>query len=122
FWFFVVFGTIIPAILLLIRGGRPLPRILTAAVLINIGMWIKRFVIIIPGLQVPLMPYDFGSYRPTWVEWSITAGAFAVFILVFSVFTKLMPVLSIWEVAEHNEAETAHSSGAGAVEEVRVAG
>ena len=122
FWFFVVFGTIIPAILLLIRRGRPLPRILAAAVLINIGMWIKRFVIIIPGLQVPLMPYDFGSYRPTWVEWSVTAGAFAVFILIFSVFTKLMPVLSIWEVAEHNEAETAHSSGSGATEEVRTAG
>ena len=119
FWFFVVFGTIIPAILLLIRRGRPLPRILAAAVLINIGMWIKRFVIIIPGLQVPLMPYDFGSYRPTWVEWSVTAGAFAVFILIFSVFTKLMPVLSIWEVAEHHEAEMAHSTGA--AEDVMVA-
>ena len=111
FWFFVIGGTLIPAILLLIRRGPVLPRILTAAVLINIGKWIKRFVIIVPGLQVPLMPYDFGSYRPTWIEWSVTAGAFAMFILIFSVFTKLMPVLSIWEVAEQHEAETPHSTG-----------
>ncbi len=112
FWFFVIGGTLIPAILLIIRTGPVLPRILTAAVLINIGMWVKRFVIIIPGLQVPLMPYEFGSYHPTWVEWSVTAGAFAMFILIFSVFTKLMPVLSIWEVAEQHEAETPHSTGA----------
>ncbi|MFC2020658.1 NrfD/PsrC family molybdoenzyme membrane anchor subunit [Chloroflexota bacterium] len=105
FWSFVIGGTVIPAILLLIRRGRLIPRILVAAVLINVGMWIKRFVIIIPSLQVPLMPFEFGSYHPTWVEWSITAGAFAIFILVFSVFTKLIPVLSIWEVAEHAEEE-----------------
>ena len=120
FWLFVIGGSIIPAILLLIRRGRPIPRILVAAGLINVGMWIKRFVIIIPGLQVPLMPYDFGSYHPTWVEWSVTAGAFAVFILIFSVFTRLMPVLSIWEVAEHAEAETVKPSAA--AEEVRMAG
>ena len=119
FWLFAIGGTFIPAVLLLWRRGPVLPRILTAAVLINIGMWIKRFVIIVPGLQVPLMPYDFGSYTATWIEWSVTAGAFAVFILIFSVITKLVPALSIWEVAEHHEAETAHSTGA--AEEVEVA-
>ena len=119
FWFFVVAGTIIPATLLLWRRGRPIPRILVAAVLINIAMWIKRFFIVIPSLQVPLMPFDFGTYQPTWVEWSITAGAFAVFMLVFAVFTRLMPALSIWEVAEHAEQEAGHQSGA--VEEVRMA-
>jgi len=119
FWFFVVVGTIIPATLLLWRRGRPIPRILVAAVLINIAMWIKRFFIVIPSLQVPLMPFDFGTYQPTWVEWSITAGAFAVFMLVFAVFTRLMPALSIWEVAEHAEQEAGHQSGA--VEEVRMA-
>ncbi len=103
FWFFVIGGTIIPAILLLIRRGPLIPRILVASVLINVAMWIKRFVIIVPSLQVPLMPFEFGSYNPTWVEWSVTAGAFALFILIFSIATKLMPVLSIWEVAEHAE-------------------
>jgi molybdopterin-containing oxidoreductase family membrane subunit len=124
FWFFIVGGTIIPAALLLWRKGKMMPRILTAAVLINIGMWIKRFFIVIPSLQVPLMPFDFGSYTPTWIEWSVTAGAFAVFILVFALFSKVMPLLSIWEVAEHHELESgapAHQA-APAGEEVRTAG
>jgi len=120
FWFFVVAGTIIPAILLLWRRGRPIPRILVAAVLINIAMWLKRFFIVIPSLQVPLMPFDFGSYTPTWVEWSITAGAFAVFILIFAVFTRLMPLLSIWEVAEHHEAEIGQAAQPAGETEVAV--
>ncbi|MBI4188357.1 MAG: polysulfide reductase NrfD [Chloroflexi bacterium] len=103
FWFFVVGGTVIPAVLLLIRRGPTIPRILTAAVLINIGMWIKRFIILVPSLEVPLMPFEFGNYAPSWVEWSITAGAFAAFMLIFAIFAKFLPVLSIWEVAEQAE-------------------
>lgn len=100
FWFFVVAGMVVPAFLLVLRRGRTISRIVTAAVLVNIGMWLKRFVIIIPSLQVPLMPFEFGAYTPTWVEWSITAGAFAAFILIFALFAKLMPLISIWEVRE----------------------
>jgi molybdopterin-containing oxidoreductase family membrane subunit len=104
FWLFVLGGMVVPAFLLVFRRGQTIPRIITAAVLVNIGMWLKRFVIIIPSLQVPLMPFEFGTYTPTWVEWSITAGAFAAFMLIFALLTKFIPILSIWEVAE--EAKT----------------
>jgi molybdopterin-containing oxidoreductase family membrane subunit len=104
FWLFVLGGMVAPAFLLVFRRGQTIPRIITAAVLVNIGMWLKRFVIIIPSLQVPLMPFEFGTYTPTWVEWSITAGAFAAFMLIFALLTKFIPILSIWEVAE--EAKT----------------
>src|SRR3989304_9544122 len=77
FWIFVVAGMAIPAFLLLWRRGPTVPKLVVAAVLVNIGMWLKRFVIVIPSLQVPLMPFEFGAYNPTWVEWSITLGAFA---------------------------------------------
>jgi len=104
FWLFVLGGMVAPAFLLVFRRGQTIPRIITAAVLVNIGMWLKRFVIIIPSLQVPLMPFEFGTYTPTWVEWSITAGAFAAFMLICALLTKFIPILSIWEVAE--EAKT----------------
>ena len=100
FWFFVIAGIVVPAFLLIIRRGPTIPKIVTAAVLINAAMWVKRFVIIIPSIQVPLMPFEFGSYTPTWVEWSITAAAFAAFILIFAIAVKLLPLISIWEVAE----------------------
>jgi molybdopterin-containing oxidoreductase family membrane subunit len=102
FWFFVVAGMVIPAVLLIVRRGRAIPRIIVAAVLVNVAMWVKRFVIVIPSLQVPLMPFEFGSYSPTWVEWAITAAAFAAFMLIFTIFAKVMPLISIWEVAEES--------------------
>jgi molybdopterin-containing oxidoreductase family membrane subunit len=105
FWFFIVAGQVIPAILLIYRRAPVIPRVLVAAVLINVAMWIKRFVIMIPTLQVPLMPYEFGSYSATWVEWSITAAAFAAFMLIFAIAAKLFPLISIWEVAEESEIE-----------------
>ncbi len=103
FWSFVVAGLVVPFFLLIIRRGPAIPRIITAAVLVNLAMWIKRFVIIIPSIQVPLMPFEFGAYTPTWVEWLITAAAFAGFMLVFAIAAKLLPLISIWEVAEESE-------------------
>lgn len=103
FWLFVVAGFALPAMLLITRRGPAIPRIVTAAVLVNLAMWVKRFVIVVPALQVPLMPFEFGNYTPSWVEWSITAGAFAGFMLIFAIFAKLVPIISIWEVAEEME-------------------
>ncbi|MFQ5996996.1 MAG: NrfD/PsrC family molybdoenzyme membrane anchor subunit [Dehalococcoidales bacterium] len=103
FWFFVVAGMVVPAFLLILRRGPTIPRIVTASLLVNMAMWVKRFVIVVPSLQVPLMPFEFGTYTPTWVEWSITAGAFAGFMLIFAIFVKLVPIISVWEVAEEIE-------------------
>ncbi|MBI2861081.1 MAG: polysulfide reductase NrfD [Chloroflexi bacterium] len=100
FWFFAIGGMLIPAALILYRRGPVIPKLVIASILINIGMWLKRFVIVVPSIQVPLMPFEFGSYSPTWVEWSITAAAVAGFVLVFAIFAKLIPLISIWEVAE----------------------
>ena len=50
------------------RRTRTIRWIVMAAVLVNIGMWLKRLVIVIPSMALPLMPYEWGSYRPTWVE------------------------------------------------------
>ena len=93
-----------PAFLIVFRKLPTVPRLVTASVLVNIGMWIKRFVIVIPTLEVPLMPFEFGAYHPSWVEWSITAGAFAAFILIFAILAKVIPLISIWEVAEETGA------------------
>ena len=110
FWLFVVAGLVIPAVLIVVRRGPIIPRVVTAAVLVNIAMWAKRFVVIIPTLEVPLMPFEFGAYTATWVEWSITAAAFAAFILIFTLLSKVVPLISIWEVAEEQEKEAPHEA------------
>ncbi len=59
------------------------------------------------------MPFEFGAYTPSWVEWSITAAAFAAFALIFVIFAKIFPLISIWEVAEQEEAEVLLQPGEG---------
>ena len=103
FWTMAAVGLVIPAILLALPWTRTFRGIMVAAVLINIGMWLKRYVIVVPTLATPFMPPANGPlphYIPTWVEWSITAGAFAGFGLLYTLFAKLFPIISVWEVLE----------------------
>ncbi len=100
FWTFAIGGVAVPALLVTFRRTRTIRGIVAAAVLVNVGMWLKRFVIVVPSLALPLMPYEWGSYRPTWVEWSITAAGFAGFALAFVLLARFLPVISVWEVEE----------------------
>jgi len=75
-----------------------------ASLLVDVGMWLERFTIVVPTETRPMMLYSVGVYRPTWVEWSITAAAVAGFALMYALFVKIFPIISIWEVQEAKEA------------------
>jgi Ni/Fe-hydrogenase subunit HybB-like protein len=104
FWGWVVIGLLVPLGLLLFPGHRSLGSIVSASVLINIGMWVKRYLIVVPTLETPYVPAQAGGtvihYFPTWIEWAVTAGALAAFLLLFTLFSRLFPIISIWEAAE----------------------
>ncbi len=107
YWFVVISAFVAPAVLLLFQRGPTILRIITAAVLIDIAMWVKRFVIVIATLEVPLMPvnFEFGTYTPSWVEISIIVAGFAGFMLILALFTKVMPLMSFVEMTEEEEEE-----------------
>ena len=104
FWGMAFFGLFLPAVLLAIPTRRTIAPIIAASVLVNIGMFIKRYLIIVPTLMTPYIPAQAGGvvprYFPTWIEWTITAGAFAMFMLLFTLFSKLLPIVSVWETVE----------------------
>jgi len=126
FWVMAVIGLFIPAVLLSLPWTRTFRGIVTAAVLINVGMWLKRYVIVVPTLASPFMPLVSSagkrlSYVPTWVEWSITAGAFAGFCLLYVLFSKVFPIVSIWEVQEDEAKARAAAEAESAVSSLRAA-
>ncbi len=117
FWTFVVFGMVVPIAIMVTPRTRTIPLIVAASVLVNIGMWIKRFVIVVPSLGLPQVPdvaQDWAVYWPTATEYAITAAAFAGFGLIFTIFAKLFPVISVWEIEEgwEHEAREAREPGA----------
>jgi molybdopterin-containing oxidoreductase family membrane subunit len=100
FWAMVVCCFIIPAPVLAIRRLRTVTGTVIASALVIVGMWLERFLIIVPTLAQPRLTFNWGSYRPTWVEVTLTAGTFAYFILLYAVFVKLFPIVAIWEYKE----------------------
>jgi molybdopterin-containing oxidoreductase family membrane subunit len=77
--------------------------VLVASLSVLVGMWLERFIIVVPTLSNPRLPFPGGQYWPTWVEFGEMAGSFALFALFYLLFTKLFPVVSIWEIREGRE-------------------
>lgn len=71
----------------------------TASVFVLIGMWLERWYIIVPTMTHPYL-VKYADYIPTLTELSETAGSLALFMIMFLLFFKIFPVISIWEVAE----------------------
>jgi len=103
FWAMVIGGFIAPAIILAFPKGRTVTGCVIASVLIVIAMWVERYLIIVPTLMHPRMPWREGVYLPTLTEWAITGGCVAAFILFYMIFAKLFPIVSMWEVREGEE-------------------
>jgi len=103
FWIMVFTCFVIPFTILANNRTRTITGTIIASISVNIGMWLERFTIVVPTLMHPRLPYETGVYSPTWVEWSILAGCFALFTMIYMVFTKLFPIVSLWEVQEGRE-------------------
>lgn len=102
FWSMFIAGFIIPALIVGFPKSRSIPWIIVAAFLADVGMYIERYLIVIPTLATPEIPHagHVGTYSPTWVELAITIGALAGFALLYTVFSKVFPIISSWELSE----------------------
>ena len=97
--------------LLPILQARPITSAVIASALIVIQAWLKRYIIVVPVFEHPYLPVhdptlSVALYRPTWVEWAITAGALAGFVLVYFLFSRLFPIVSVWATAHVEDATT----------------
>ncbi len=103
FWIDFVLCFIIPLPILARRRLRTITGTIIASTSIVVGMWLERFVIIVPTLTRQRLPIEGAIYIPTWVEWSILAGCISFFLLLYLLFIKLFPIVPIWEVREGRE-------------------
>ena len=106
FWVMVCAGFLAPVFILALTRVRSIAWLVVASALANVGMWFERFLIVVPTMAAPQMPVSWANYTPTWVEWSITLGALAGFCLLYAVFSKIFPLVSVWEVSEETPTPT----------------
>ena len=103
FWLMVACCFFIPFGLMARRATRTVAGTTIASIAVVTGMWLERFIIVVPTSLHPRVEMANVHYTPSWVELSIMAGTFSGFILVYMVATKFFPIISIWEIAEGRE-------------------
>ena len=103
YWTMVVCNFVIPFTILSLKKLRTIAGCVIASCGVLIGMWLERFLIVVPSLGHKYLPYAWGTYRPRPVEIMITISTFAAMTLLYTLFSKFVPIISIWElkVGEH---------------------
>ena len=105
FWSAIIGGLIIPVLVLIFPWGRkPLPLFIVG-ILVVVGAWWKRFIIVTPTLLRPFLPIQgvpksWHSYFPTVLEWTITFGTLASALLIMTILFRYLPIIPIHETAE----------------------
>ncbi|GGK22491.1 Fe-S-cluster-containing hydrogenase [Yeosuana aromativorans] len=109
FWFVIVGGLIIPIIALFFKKGRkPLPMFLIG-LLVVVGSWWKRYLIVTPTLLHPFLPIQgvpesWHHYFPSVHEWLITFATLAMCLLIITLLVRYVPVVPIQRTADEQEA------------------
>jgi Ni/Fe-hydrogenase subunit HybB-like protein len=110
FWTCVVCNVLIPWLFLLKKVRTSILCLFVISLLVNVGMWMERLMILFTSLAHDFLPQNWGGYFPTWVELGITLGSFGFFFFWFFGFSKLLPTVPLSElkakIADHEIAPT----------------
>jgi molybdopterin-containing oxidoreductase family membrane subunit len=100
FWIMVICNSMVPLLFFVKKVRRSIPWLFGISILINIGMWYERYVIIISGVAHDFMPNAWGRFSPTMIEYGILMGSFCMFFFLFLLFIKHLPSVSMTEMKE----------------------
>ena len=105
FWSAIIGGLVLPMIVLIIpKGRKPLPMFIIGIIVV-LGAWWKRYIIVTPTLLHPFLPFEgvpesWHSYFPSFMEWTITASTLAGALLIITLLVRILPIIPIHETAE----------------------
>jgi molybdopterin-containing oxidoreductase family membrane subunit len=111
-WLFLfanVAGIVLPIFIVAYPKTRKPNWITLASFFMVIALWVKRYLIIVPTLESPLLPMEdtrmeYVHYSPTWVEWALTLAGVATFFLFFTLMSKFVTIIPISEFADKDKA------------------
>jgi Ni/Fe-hydrogenase subunit HybB-like protein len=100
FWIMVVCNSLLPLLFFFKKIRTNLAWLFGISILINIGMWLERFVIIVGGTAHDFIPAVWGDYAPSGIEYGILIGSFSLFFMLYLLFAKHLPTVSMTEMKE----------------------
>ena len=105
FWTMVSCNALAPQVLWSRRVRTNVAALFVLSILVNVGMWLERFVIIVTSLHRSYLPSSWVMYRPTAIEIGTLIGSFGLFFTCFLLFIRLLPMIAMWEIKAGSDAE-----------------
>ncbi|MGA2653996.1 MAG: NrfD/PsrC family molybdoenzyme membrane anchor subunit, partial [Terracidiphilus sp.] len=98
FYLMVLCNVITPHFLWFKKARNSVAILFLVSILVNIGMWFERFVIIVVGLHRNFLPSAWGMFYPTRYDIGILVGSFGLFFTLFLLFIRFLPMIAMWEI------------------------
>jgi molybdopterin-containing oxidoreductase family membrane subunit len=110
-------NTLVPQLFWFKKVRQNLIVVFIISILVNIGMWFERFVIIVLSLHRDFLPSNWGYFKPTWVDICTFIGTFGLFFTCFLLFIRFLPMIAISEVKGVTPQSDPHHPAGGAKHE-----
>ncbi len=98
YWIMVSCNVLVPQLFWLKRARTSIPILMIISILVNVGMWFERYVIIVTSLSRDYLPSAWGYFKPTAVDLLTFAGSFGLFFTLFLLFVRFLPMVAMAEV------------------------
>jgi Ni/Fe-hydrogenase subunit HybB-like protein len=98
YWSLIFCNVIVPQLLWLKRIRSSTMALFALSLIINVGMWLERFIIIVTSLHRDFLPSAWGMYAPTFWDWSTFVGTIGLFLALLFLFVRFLPMISIFEM------------------------
>jgi molybdopterin-containing oxidoreductase family membrane subunit len=111
YWALIFCNVIFPQLLWFKRVRMSIPMLFLLSIVVNIGMWLERFVIIVLSLHRDFLPSSWGMFKPTFWDFSTYFGTIGLFFTLFFLFLRLLPAISIFEMRTIVPEAKVHGAG-----------
>jgi Ni/Fe-hydrogenase subunit HybB-like protein len=98
YWSLIFCNVLFPQILWFRRVRSNVPLLFVIALVVNVGMWLERFVIVVTSLHRDFDTSSWGNYAPTFWDWSTFIGTIGLFLALLFLFLRFLPMISIAEM------------------------
>jgi Ni/Fe-hydrogenase subunit HybB-like protein len=108
YWTMITCNVVIPQLYWFKKIRVSIPIMFVISITTNIGMWFERFVIIVTSLHRDFLPSSWGYFRPTIVDIMTFVGTFGLFLTLFLLFVRFLPMIAVSEVKGMMATQKAH--------------
>src|SRR5437762_7040135 len=98
YWALLTCNVVIPQVLWFRSVRTNVIGLFVLSLIVNVGMWLERFIIIVTSLHRDFLPSSWGRFEPTFWDWSTFVGTIGLFLALLFLFLRFLPMILIFEM------------------------